>query len=101
MLHLLMVDPLLLTLFFMRVVYSRRAVEGSKCLSPKEVEAKVIFCALKSANRMDMGRVVILSNAKEVIDALNGSKNWKVLILIRDIRNFINVFVNVTFCYVP
>lgn len=42
----------------------------------KEAEAKMIICALKRACLVKVNRVVILSYALEVINAINGEEDW-------------------------
>lgn len=70
-----------------------RAYSGDGMNSAKEANTYMIFCALKRAKELVyILKVQVLSNALEVVRALNGEDDWTIKGLIDDIYNFSSTF---------
>lgn len=58
----------------------------------KQKQRQLILCALKTACLTKVNRVIVLADALEVINAINGEEDRKILSIILDIYRIIKTF---------
>lgn len=74
--------------------------DGSKVNSPKEAEARAILHTLKEATTQGFNKIQLLSNAYEVILAINGLMDWSIHPILLDIKDFSFKFEGISFAHI-
>lgn len=66
----------------------------------KEAGARAIFFAMKEAIKWGLSKAIFLSDALEVIQAINESCDWLIAIILHDIKGLTKYFESLAFYYI-
>ena len=78
-----------------------RSTNRSKLSSSKEAEVRAILFAMKEARSWGFRKIHLLSDALEVIRAINGLMDWAIQPILRDINELRSKFEDISFFHVP
>ena len=101
-LRLYTIGPLLVIIKLNNNFLYASTIRGPKDFSAKKAKARAIQHALvMRAKDMNLARIYILSDSKDVVMALNGSSDWTINAIVLDMLSLSLKFKSLIFVFIP
>ena len=77
------------------------AIQGPKVFSSKEAEARAILLDFLKVTERGFSKACILSDAREVVQAINEAHDWTINSIVLDIKSIASNFDYISFKFTP